>query len=114
LCDQTTLGAEIFAFLEIPVPQQKTLTMTQSIFAWIDDFLGGRAMGPFETYGVDPQKFIIQSTIWLIPTVIAIMHVMRHRTGIRLAGWMVAIVFLPIVGAVAAFIVVRNPKQQNA
>ena len=86
----------------------------QSIIAWFDDILDGRAIGPFETYGVDPQKFILQFTIWLIPTVIAVFHVMRHRTGVRLAGWMLAIVFLPIVGAAAALILVRNQKEQNA
>jgi hypothetical protein len=87
--------------------------MIQDLAAWLDDILGGRFIGPLETYGVNLSKFITQSIIWLIPTIWASVHVIRHRTGIRLAGWMILILLIPIIGALLALIFVRSPEQQK-
>ena len=87
--------------------------MLHDLAAWLDDFLGGRFIGPFDTYGVDLSKFITQSIIWLIPTVWAISHVIRHRSGIKLAGWIILILLIPIIGALLALILVRPPEQQK-
>jgi hypothetical protein len=84
--------------------------MIQDLAAWLDDILGGRFIGPLETYGVNLSKFITQSIIWLIPTVWASVHV---RTGIRLVGWLILILLIPIIGALLALIFVRSPEQQK-
>ena len=71
-------------------------------------------MDLFSYFGVAPSKFLIQLFIFLVPTLWATVRVIQHRCGIHLAGWLFFIWFFPFIGSIAALIIVRAPKNQNA
>jgi hypothetical protein len=71
-------------------------------------------MDIFATFGISPLKIAIQSLIWLIPAIWATIHVARNRSGASLPLWLILVWIFPLIGAVLALIIVRNPQKQNA
>ncbi len=71
-------------------------------------------MDIFATFGISPLKFAIQSLIWLVPAIWATIHVARNRSGASLPLWLILVWSFPLIGAVLALIIVRNPQKQNA
>jgi len=65
-------------------------------------------------FGVDPLKFAIQSIIFLLPTIWATLRVIQFRSGVRLAGWLFVVWFVPFIGAILALVMANTPKTQNA
>ena len=71
-------------------------------------------MDIFATFGISPLKFAIQSLIWLVPAIWATIRVARNRSGASLPLWLILVWIFPLIGAVLALIIVRNPQKQNA
>lgn len=71
-------------------------------------------MDIFADFGISPLKFAIQSLIWLVPAIWATIHVARNRSGASLPLWLILVWIFPLIGAVLALIIVRNPQKQNA
>jgi hypothetical protein len=65
------------------------------------------------SFGVDLNKFILQSLIFLIPAVWATIRVTRNRTGAALPMWLILVWFVPLIGAILALIIVRKPEKYN-
>ena len=70
-------------------------------------------MDIFSQFGVEPSKFLIQSLVFLVPTLWATIRVIQHRFGVHLAGWLFFIWFFPFIGSIAALFMVTAPKKQN-
>ncbi len=71
-------------------------------------------MEPLQQLGVDPLKFFIQITIWLVPTIWALIRILRHRLGISRIPWILFILWVPILGAILTLIFLRTNERNQA
>jgi len=75
-------------------------------------------MDIFNTFGVDPIKFLLQIFIWVlilgVPAVMATRKVLAYRSGAEVPLWLLFVWVVPLFGAYVTLYLVKAPDEQRA